>query len=34
MGTVSLERASTVLRFGSRGPRLEVVWARAVGTEV
>ena len=34
MGRVSLERAGPVLRCGSRGPSLEDVWARAVGTEV
>ena len=34
MGRISSESAGTVLRCGSRGPSLEGVWARAVGTEV
>ena len=34
MDTVSQERAGTVLWYGSRGPSLEAVFARAVGTDV
>ena len=34
MDTVFQERAGTVLWYGSRGPSLEAVFARAVGTDV
>ena len=34
METVSQERAGTVLWYGSRGPSLEAVFARAVMTNV
>ena len=34
MDTVSQETAVTVLWYGSRGPSLEAVFARAVGTDV
>ena len=34
MDTVSQETAGTFLWYGSRGPSLEAVFARAVGTDV
>ena len=34
MDRVSQERAGMVLWYGSRGPSLEAVFARAVGTDV
>ena len=34
MDTVSQETTGTVLWYGSRGPSLEAVFARAVGTDV
>ena len=33
-GRIPPERKATVLRCGSRGPSLDGVWARTVGTEV